>query len=66
MNNSKYAKQQKPSSYTSLAAYRYGGKKKGVKKYPAGGMYADNIVSAGGQGSGSTTNIVFKETNPEI
>tara|TARA_R110000765_G_scaffold418933_1_gene522750 strand:+ start:105 stop:1289 length:1185 start_codon:yes stop_codon:yes gene_type:complete len=66
MNNSKYAKQQKPSSYTSLAAYRYGGKKKGVKKYPAGGMYADNTVSAGGQGSGSTTNIVFKETNPEI
>ena len=62
-----YKTKQNTPAYNSLAAYRYGGKKKGVKKYPGGGMYADNTVSAGGQGGeGSTSNIVYKESNPDI
>ena len=37
------------------------------KKYVAGGMYADNTVSAAGQGMpGSTANIVFDQSNPKI
>ena len=37
------------------------------KKYVAGGMYADNTVAAAGQGSpGTTANIVFDQSNPQI
>lgn len=37
------------------------------KKYVAGGMYADNTVSAAGQGGvGSTANIVFDQSNPGL
>jgi len=37
------------------------------KKYVAGGMYADNTVSAAGQGMpGSTANIIFDQSNPKI
>jgi len=62
-----YKTKQNTPAYNSLAAYRYGGKKKGVKKYPGGGMYANNTVSGGGQGGdGSTSNIVYKESNPDI
>ena len=41
--------------------------KKRVKKYAVGGMYADNTVGAAGQGlKGSTSHIVFDESNPAV
>tara|TARA_R110000787_G_scaffold82543_4_gene178377 strand:- start:3268 stop:4599 length:1332 start_codon:yes stop_codon:yes gene_type:complete len=60
MNNSKYTSKQQLSSYKPLKSYSK------VKKYPEGGMYSNNTVSSSGQGMGSTSNIVFNESNPEI
>ena len=48
---------------------KYGGMKYGARrKYQAGGsMYADNTVQNAGQGAtGTTANIVFQESNPEL
>ena len=37
------------------------------RMYQAGGMYADNTVASAGQGNvGSTANIVYQESNPQI
>ena len=65
MNNLKYKSNNQAAAYPSLNAYSYGGSK--IKKYPDGGMYGNNTVSASGQGGmGSTSNVVFQESNPEI
>lgn len=39
-----------------------------VKKYAAAGMYADNTIASAGQGTGvgSTSNIVFSESDPGV
>lgn len=46
-------------------------KKKKIKnryksRYQAGGMYGSNTVSSAGQGTASTSNIVYEESNPAI
>ena len=42
-------------------------KSKYKSKYQAGGMYSDNTVAAAGQGlPGSTSHIVFDESNPAV
>ena len=53
--------------------YQKGGTVKGKSgklyhtKYQQGGMYGDNTIAAAGQaGAGSTANIVFNESNPEL
>jgi len=41
--------------------------RKNIKKFSAAGMYSDNTVAAAGQGStGTTSNIVFDQSNPAV
>ena len=64
-----YKKNLNTPAYKSLLAYRWGGKYRpgGVKKYQNAGMYADNTISSAGQtGAGSTSSIVFQESNPAV
>jgi hypothetical protein len=38
----------------------------GINKYSTAGMYKDNTVSSAGQGTGSTANIVYEQSDPNI
>ena len=54
--------------YKTVEQWRkYGFRESLRKKYQQGGIYGDNTIAAAGQaGAGSTANIVFNESNPEL